>query len=39
MLHTVTALERMSLQAMDGSIGMVNDTYFDAHSWVPLLRG
>jgi hypothetical protein len=33
MLHTVTALERMSLQAIDGSVGTVKDTYFDGDAW------
>jgi len=34
MLHTVTALERMSLRAKDGNIGTVKDTYFDGDAWI-----
>lgn len=33
MFHTLTALERMSIQATDGKLGSVNDTYFDDQAW------
>lgn len=33
MLHTLTALERMSIRASDGDIGTVKDTYFDDLAW------
>lgn len=33
MLHTLTAIERMSIRATDGDIGRVHDTYFDDQAW------